>query len=226
MVQMLERKPDTDEYRTIHICAGDSCGAALYLAEDVILLQVVLPQQIENQVVYVPFTSNGTYAYEPYFMHEHCWQEYYESLHEFLQDLDVQVVEDPYSSLLCEACGSSIRFGEPSCLVSFGLLEANKRNPDNKQSVTYHTNETQLLCLSCIRTFNEEVLELWESGISYYGECAMCTHERVWRTNEVCQHPKDDDDEEEDEFGDEDNYEDSYVDPVVLAGIYERQSSG
>jgi len=192
MVPMLEHfvQDEDPSYETEHNCAGSECGATLFLTEDIVLVQIVLPQHT-GDLKAEPFQNAlGRFAYAPSFLHEHCWQECNEGLHDSLQDLDVQPVEDPQAVLLCEACGSGIRLNEPTCQVSLGLLETSKRCPDGRDTVVFYSTETQFLCLSCARTINEEVLELWPDGLSYANECPQCTYARVWRTGQTCPHPR------------------------------------
>ena len=181
--------PDGIQYRTDHICASGDCGETLLLTEDVVLVQIVIPMMVEGALKVEPFLRDpGQYAYAPSFLHESCWQECSEGLHESLREFDAQIVEDGFSVIYCEACGSGIRPQEPTCQLSLGLLEASKRCPNGRNTVVFYATETQYLCLSCARTVNEEVLELWPDGISYAGECARCTYDRNWRTGQVCSH--------------------------------------
>ena len=102
--------------------------------------------------------------------------------------------------MTCKLCHSGLRLNEPTALVSHGELRASHRSPDGSSGPTFHThpNGREVLCLSCIRALNDEVMEMWEH-ISYSGECPSCTHERIWRAGGVCQHEYEEEEEEEGE---------------------------
>jgi hypothetical protein len=193
------------DYSSGHICSASDCAAELILTEDAARLEVVIPQLDENhQVVYQPFISQatGTFAYEPYHFHEQCWQEYVDALVELLEEYDARTVHDEYSFITCTYCYSGIRLHEPMGLVRHGALHANKRTPNGEGSPSWYTRPgaVDYLCLACVRAINDEVITLWEEngGISYAGECPACTHARIWRRGELCNHPwpEPEDDEE------------------------------
>ena len=187
----------TPNYKTDKVCP--ECGEELMLTEAIVLLQIVIPQLNEmSQVVYTPFEGpNGSYAYEPYFFHPGCWKLNEEALDEMLAEYDCHAVQDDYSFMTCKLCFSGLRLGEPLAMVLHGELHANRRSPDGIHLPTFapYTNKRELLCLSCIRTLNDEIIELWDH-ISYNGECPSCTYDRAWRTGEECRH-----DYQDEEFG-------------------------
>ena len=178
------------------------CGRNLMLSEAAVLLQIVVPMQNEQgQVLYPPFEgADGGYAYEPYFFHQECWESNHEALDQLLCDYDCHAVHDDYSFMVCKLCNSGMRLNEPAALISHGELRSNQRSPDGMRVPTFYTypNGRELICLSCIRSLNDEVMGMWEH-ISYRGECPQCTYNRIWRTGEVCQHEYEDSSEEEDE---------------------------
>jgi hypothetical protein len=180
------------------------CGKELMLTEAAVLLQIVVPQLNEaRQVFYLPFEgADGGYAYEPYFFHADCWAANNEALDTMLTEYDCRAVHDDYSFMTCKLCHSGLRLNEPAALVSHGELRASRRSPDGNSAPTFHThpNGRELLCLACIRTLNDEIMEMWKH-ISYSGECTSCTYDRIWRTGGVCppEHHVEDEDEEEDE---------------------------
>jgi hypothetical protein len=166
------------------------CDEDLMLSEDVVTVEIALPQLHEGAVLHVPFENpDGTYAYEPYVFHEHCWGESSDRLHQILEDQCCRAKPDAYAYTQCSACNSGIRLNEPVGLVQYGQLTASKRTPNGEASVVFTSSSRppMVLCLACIRTMNEEVIEMWES-VSYNGECPVCTYDRVWRDGEICTH--------------------------------------
>jgi hypothetical protein len=178
------------------------CGKNIMLTEAAVLLQIVMPTANElRQVLYMPFErADGGYAYEPYFFHAECWAANNEALDKLLSEYDCHAVHDDHSFMTCKLCCSGLRVGEPAALVSHGELRASQRSPDGIHTPTFYTypNGRELLCLSCIRSLNEEIMGLWDH-ISYSGECPGCTYDRIWRTGAVCQHEYEDPSDEDDE---------------------------
>ena len=175
------------------------CGNELLLTEAAVLIQIVLPQLNESrQVVYPPFEgADGAFAYEPYFYHAECWAANHEALDNLLSEYDCRAVHDDYSFMTCQLCHSGLRLNEPVALVSSGEMRASRRSPNGDSSPTFYThpNGVEVLCLACIRTLNDELMEMWPH-ISYGGECPQCTYDRIWRTGGVCQHEYETDEEE------------------------------
>lgn len=180
------------------------CGNELLLTESAALIQIVLPQLTEaRQVIYLPFEgADGGFAYEPYFFHAECWAANEEALDNLLSEYDCHAVHDDYSFMTCKLCHSGLRLNEPAAMVSHGEIRASRRSPDGGGTgATFHThpNGVEILCLSCIRSLNDEIMEMWDH-ISYSGECPSCTYDRIWRTGMVCppeHHTEDEDDEGE-----------------------------
>lgn len=186
-------------YTSGHICAAGDCGAELILTEDAVRLEVVIPQLVEsNQVVYPPFvTQAGEFAYEPYHFHQQCWLEYVELLEQELEEYDARAMPDQHSFINCVVCYSGIRLLEPMGMVRHGCLQINRRNPNGEQSMFWHTNKFDHICIACLRALNDDILNLWgETSISYMGECPACTYKRIWRNSEVCHHPWPEEDDE------------------------------
>lgn len=165
------------------------CEAELVFTEIATLIQIVLPRTEQNgQLTFQPFTdARGSLAYEPFFFHDGCWAAHQDSLLETLEEYEVVPTEDAYSALTCATCHSGIRTNEPTGMVQTGDLLRSKRSPNGEGSLhfsVYH-DMTQFLCLSCMRTINEEQIEMWDK-LSYAGECATCTTARNWRTGSPC----------------------------------------
>jgi hypothetical protein len=182
-------------YYSGKICAD--CEEALLLGEGVVVVQVVIPQTTEGRISFADFENpDGSYAYEPFIFHSHCWEVNYERLTEELEEQACEAVADPRAFRKCSACSSGLLLGEPVGLATYGLLSTSKRTPNGDPSIVFERSQVQkCLCLSCLRTLNEEVIEMWET-LSYSGECSLCTYERRWRTGTPCDH------EEEEEDGD------------------------
>lgn len=184
-------------YYSGQICSD--CEEELLLGEGAVVIQVVLPQLVEGRVTPQDFENpDGSYAYEPFTFHPHCWEVLYERLQEELEEQCCNPVLDTRAFGKCDACNSSLLLGEPTGLVEYGLLSTSRRVPNGQPSVVFNKGDVRkLLCLCCMRTLNELVIEMWEGGISYHGECAVCTYERRWRTGTPCDH-----EQEEEEDGD------------------------
>ena len=76
-----------------------------------------------------------------------------------------------------------------------GEFQAADRQPEGYAHKFQPYDQTpDMYCLSCIRSVNDDIIELWET-ISFAGECAACTYQRNWRNNAQCNH-----EEETDEF--------------------------
>lgn len=184
-------------YYAGHQCA--ECHEELLVTDDIVLLQIVIPQlSQEQQVIYPPFeTADGNYAYEPYFLHGMCWDQIEERLGNLLEEENCDTIHDQYSFRVCDSCKSGLRLLEPVAMVSAGELQASKRSPNGERTVCFNRYEpTRFYCLSCIRAVNDEFLEMWESGISYQGECVQCTYQRIWRDGIVCTHDQEDEEDE------------------------------
>lgn len=183
-------------YHAGHQCA--ECHEELLVTDELVLLQIVIPQLNEmQQLVYPPFeTAEGNYAYEPYFFHSMCWDTIEERLHALLEEENCETIHDQYSFRVCNSCKSGLRLLEPVALVSAGEFQASKRSPNGERTVCFIPYEpTRFYCLSCIRAVNDEFLEMWDH-ISYQGECVQCTYQRIWRDGMVCTHDPEDEDEE------------------------------
>jgi hypothetical protein len=184
-------------YDSGRVCSD--CEEAIYNSDGVVLVQVVLPQVVEGRVVLQDFEEpvTGGYAYEPFLFHEQCWGSNYDVLLEYLEEECCEAVPTPHSFSTCAACGSGLLPGEPTGLLSYGTLSVSPRTPNFEPSVVFTRGQRhQLLCLSCLRTVNEEVIEMWTT-LSYAGECALCTYERRWRTNTPCDHDLEDEEDGE-----------------------------
>jgi hypothetical protein len=182
---------------TGHIC-GD-CEEEFPFTSIVTLIQIVLPQRDnEGRLTVTPFSgANGEFFYEPHFYHDGCWAKLQDTLFEILDDEGATPVPDPYGVCKCVMCESDIRPGEPTGMSTTGEFHRSPRSPEGEPSIhlAEYRDMTQFFCLSCIRTVNEDVIEMWPH-ISYAGECPICTYERNWRTGTPCTH---DHEQEEDE---------------------------
>jgi hypothetical protein len=166
------------------------CSEDLMLTDDVVLVQVVIPKVENGQVVFPVFENpDGSYAYEPYVFHDHCWGENVDLMRASLEEAGWLPKPDQYAFCRCAYCDSGIRVGEPMGFISYGQLTTSKRVPNGEVSVTFEEGKGQAerVCLSCLRVINDEVIEMWER-LSYGGECAECTYERIWRDGVICDH--------------------------------------
>lgn len=173
-------------YHTGQTCAH--CGEDLLVTDELVLVQIVIPQLAEDNQLAMPAfeTAEGEYAYEPYFFHQHCWMEIDERLDELLQEEACEPVDDAYSFRVCDTCKSGLRLNEPVALVSLGEIQRSKRVPNGEGTLSFQPYESQrFYCLSCIRAVNDDIIEMWEH-ISYGGECIQCTYDRCWRTGSTC----------------------------------------
>jgi hypothetical protein len=170
---------------------GD-CGDDLMLAEEVVLVQIAVPQMHEGTVIHPAFENpDGSYAYDPYVFHEHCWSEDVDRLHVLLEEQCCAAQPHNYAYGQCAWCKSGLLLGEPVGYIEYGQLTASKRIPNGESSVVFESSKrpATVVCLSCIRSMNDEVIEMWEN-ISYCRECHICTYKRVWRDGVVCDHPQ------------------------------------
>ncbi len=181
----------SDMYETVHTCTDGDCAEPLLVKEVVMLLQVVVPQADETQqVTYAPFEGpDYGFAYEPHFFHDGCWANIADGLSNALEEFECAPEVDPYSFGTCSACGNGLRVNEPIALMQMGEFEVSPRQPDDEHNQTFtpYQQEPERFCLSCTRTINTDLIEMWPH-ISFAGECAGCTYERNWRTGVACTH--------------------------------------
>jgi len=158
-----------------------SCGEELHVAEDLILLQVVIPSVVEGRSVDVPLEEGGGYKYEPHFFHSVCWNSLWE---DFLEKETYPKEDDaPHLSLFeCEMCGTAIRQGEMAGTITLGEIKCSERTPLG-HTTTHFSDSTfgaDHLCTSCLFIYNDEVIGVWDDMV-FGTVCPKGVDARCWR---------------------------------------------
>jgi len=183
--------PDEAELENIIFQSGhecDSCGEALHLTSDVVLVQVVYGHIDESNILtFRPvLNSEGDYGYEPSFLDEVCWDETIDKLREHMEETYGNFAPElcDYSICRCSICSSDIPPWEPCGMSTLGRLQRPKQTPNGESTICFQgTQAPDFYCISCMREYTSSILELW-SNLSYHGECEEGTSRRCWRTGE------------------------------------------
>ena len=165
-------------YKSGHSCS--KCGDALLHTDEVYLLQVVQPY-VDEQLEFAPIIStDDDFLYEPIFLDFMCWEKVEEEIREAVEN--VPPILDTYGILDCSLCESSIRQWEVMGLATYGELHCSQRTPEGSPTSTFKQmdNLPTVLCISCLKKMNADILEVWES-VSHGGECDEGTFFRCWR---------------------------------------------
>lgn len=167
-------------YRTGIECAR--CGDDVHYTDEVFLISIVRPTISVEGVIYEMLQADdGDFLYEPRTMNLECWEEAVEELRERMED--IPPILDLRAVLECSICESGIRTGESVGLIQFGEVHCSQRRPEDASTNTFETydHDPQVICLSCIRLFNEDVNCLWEGDVQEGDECKEGTYLRCWR---------------------------------------------
>lgn len=165
-----------------HVCA--LCNEQIDMMDEVLCLEVVLPSS-QNLVAqyFILENDQGEYAYEPYFFHAHCWKDdVEEQLNEAVDDQEP--IMDPNGVVECDGCTSDILEWETCGILTpgdFRYLEQSQDDEYSPRFVPYPNTRSTALCISCLARINEEMLEMWENGITHAGACDEGVHLRCWR---------------------------------------------
>lgn len=172
---------EDEENPTGNVCAD--CESGIALTEEAFLVQVVTPAKAGGAVLFFPVIDEhdvaGDFLFEPYLYCFTCWEEHWDNLKN--EANDSPPVADGYSVIECACCGSGIREWEYAGTFTLGELRTSPREPNNTPGAHFvPVNKPEVICLYCLRTFNENYIEMWNE-LSQFGECADCTHFRCWR---------------------------------------------
>ena len=167
------------------VCAD--CGEEIGILEEALCLQVAYPvtkdQWIEAE------GNEGEYLYTPHFFHVACWaDEIDHPLEELLTQEEMEPVLHGDGVVECECCTSDILSWELSGLLELGEFQQSERGEREIVFVPYEGSRKIAICISCLHTINEDLLELWEEGVTYGGCCSLGLELRCWRTG-VCNDP-------------------------------------
>jgi hypothetical protein len=165
-----------------HVCAH--CSQELEVLEEALLLQVAYPAKPNGSMeYYIAEDEQGEFFYEPYFFHLSCWEEEVENSLYALRD-DEPPVLDERGIVECDGCTSHILPWELSGVLTLGEFQRATRAPDGSAGISFvpfDTVKERPYCISCLTLINEEVLEMWENGITHRGACEEGVHARCWR---------------------------------------------
>lgn len=172
-----------------HLCGY--CGEPILILEEAVLLEVVyIAKTYEGVQYYAIEDEHGNYAYEPYFFHHNCWDEEVEnSLCEYIED--EPPVLDSRGIAECDGCTSDIFPWETSGVLHLGDFQRSDKNPDGTyriKFIPYETQKSRPLCIACLALINEDILEMWEGGITHQNACPHGIQSRCWRHN-GCEDP-------------------------------------
>lgn len=175
-----ELNADAVEEHVDNVCASCGDDETIGYGEEVVLLQIVQPQVVRGGRYFRPVMGEmGDFAFDPYFFHFTCWENFYEDITEASEDSPPRI--DAASPFHCHACHSGIREGERAGSFTLGEFYISQRTPNGERSARFHPNgEPELLCLYCLLLGNENSLEMWEE-LSEKGECIDCTQACCWR---------------------------------------------
>lgn len=158
------------------------CADDVGYTDEVFLLTVVSPMVAPEGVLYQVLTSDdGDYLYEPQVFDIICWEEVEEDARNAAAD--VPPVLEPRAILDCSICESGIMQGETMALATFGEIHCSQRAPNRKSTNTFkvYSNEPRIVCLSCLRYIDEDVVTMWQGEVQQGDECREGTHQRCWR---------------------------------------------
>ncbi len=185
MVAAFDLRPNLDSG---HCCAH--CGEPILLLDEAVLLEVAFVAKTDCVEYFTVEDENGNYAYEPYFFHHRCWEEDVENvLCEYVEE--ETPVLDGRGVAECEGCTSDILPWETSGVLHLGEFQRSERDPDGEfriKFVQYETQKSRPLCIACLALINEDILEMWEGGITHRGACPQGVQIRCWR-NGACDDP-------------------------------------
>jgi len=170
-----------------HVCA--CCEEPISMLEEVLCLEVVLPVKLDVVKYYILEDDTGGYAYEPYFFHVDCWVgEVEEALCTVIEDTSPAL--DSRGIIECEGCTSDIFAWETCGIVSIGEFTRIPQSQDGTYPPRFVPYEikSRPFCVSCLHTINEQILEMWEGGITHRGACEEGISCRCWRY-ESCNEP-------------------------------------
>lgn len=186
----------TDEEWAIQLLINESahecayCGEDIHSVEELQLLQVVYANRVNGKLeFYAIEDERGEYLYKSKFFHFMCWEEVQEGLAEITEDQEPPICDEiERRACECDSCTADIRHWETTGMVQFGELRRAKRMPNGDSTLYFDECNTapRTFCISCLRTINHEVLEMWPE-ISHAGECAEGTLYRCWRDG-GCRH--------------------------------------
>lgn len=164
------------------VCA--QCEEELIYTEDVFTAYVMKAVIVNGLPVLQPaLDEDGDFLYEPYFLHFKCWEEVVDGHKEEIED--APPVEDEFSLLKCDCCGSGIREHETLMVATLGELVLSERSPSGMRTTALvSSGSPDVYCLWCASMINSDWLEFWEDGISNEfdaNECIECQHVRCWR---------------------------------------------
>lgn len=165
------------------ICS--ECGEELELLEEVLLLQVVFPGHDANGVQEAFIVEeNNDYRYEPQFFHVNCWEGLWETFQDHIDGLPAYTdPESPARITECCGCGSQINQFEVSGMLTVGEVRRSQRAPNGESSLYFaaHNRPADLLCISCLHIFNQDLFEMWPD-FNVGNLCGTGLHERCWRS--------------------------------------------
>ena len=181
MVAAFDVTPQVDSG---HLCG--QCGQMITLMEEVVLLEVVYINKTDQVEFYAAEDDHGNYAYEPYFFHHSCWEDDVENvLCEYMDQEELSPVLDGRGIAECDTCTSDILPWETSGVLQLGEFQLSDKNPDGTHRVKfvqYDSQRNRPICIACLNTINEEILEMWEGGVTHQGACEEGVQSRCWRT--------------------------------------------
>lgn len=177
--ELTENEEDNDT-----ICAD--CESPIGYTEEMFLVQIMQAKKVGGAVIFLPVIDEndveGGFLFDPWLYCFTCWEEHWDNLKN--EAHDHPPVADPIANLTaieCACCGSGIREWEYTGTFTLGELRRSTREPNNVPGPRFTPmNKPEVICLYCLRTFNDNYVEMWES-ISQFNECADCTHARCWR---------------------------------------------
>ena len=177
-------------------------GEPIEYTDPVVMLSVVRPTLTAGTLNLVPLTTEdeGDFLYQPLFFHSTNWDRAEEGLQPYLESVTALPCEQPL--LTCAICSSGIAAEETSGLLTFGMFERSRRNPNGDgfgRRFEADNKDHAVVCIACLRLLNDEVHTLWEDGVCHEDECADGTQTRCWRSGcpGSCEEAEDEEDEEE-----------------------------
>lgn len=178
-------------YKSEHECP--SCSDQIMLVEEVYALWVVQATAEHGFQVSYAESADGDLLYTPQFFCFSCWETLVEDLLQALATDNNPPIRHDRGVFDCSLCGSSILPEEYFAQVTVGEIHHSEKVPNKELSFSFHvlTENPQILCISCLKTLNDEVVEMWEGGVDQEDECDHGTHIRCWRNGcelDVCIH--------------------------------------
>ena len=167
---------------TNEACA--QCEEDLIYTEDVFTIHVMRALIVNGLPVLQPLLDDdGDFLYQPYFLHFKCWEEIVDNHKEEIEN--TPPVEDEFSLLTCDCCGSDIREHEVLMAATLGELVLSERSPSGQRATRLEpSGSPDVFCIWCLSMINNDWIEFWEDGVGIEGEslaCLECQGTRCWR---------------------------------------------